>query len=281
MLIPAITGFAYQRLVALGGEKANVATWLVSPRFKVSDDLMIYGRAASGYRPGGPNPAPPTGGVPLTFQPDKLIQYEVGFKASAMNKKLSVDAALFYTDWNNIQIQTSAGGFNYLVNGGSARSQGGEVTIRLQPATGLTFGVNAAYTDAKLTADAPQAKGVDGDRLPYVPRLSGSLTADYGAAVSGTTKLNLGAAFNYTGSRLSDYSGSFPKHLSAYATVDLRAGLDFGTFSLSAFARNITDKRAIVVVGTESLATNNTPGAAYGAGVLTPRTIGLEAAIKF
>jgi iron complex outermembrane recepter protein len=247
----------------------------------VSDDFMIYGRAASGYRPGGPNPAPPAGGVPLTFQPDRLIQYEVGFKASAMNRKLTVDAALFYTDWNDIQIQTSAGGFNFLVNGGKARSQGGEVTIRLQPATGLSFGVNAAYTDAKLTSDAPRAKGINGDRLPYVPRFSGSFTADYTATLSGNTKLNLGGAVNYVDSRTSDYSGNFPKHLPAYATVDLRAGLDFGQFNLSAFARNITDKRAIVVVGTELLATNNTAGSPYAAGVLTPRTIGLEASIKF
>lgn len=281
LLIPAITGFAYKQLIALGGEKANVATWLVSPRFRVSDDFMIYARAASGYRPGGPNPAPPAGGVPLTFQPDRLIQYEAGFKASAMNNKLTVDAALFTTDWNNIQIQTSAGGFNFLVNGGSARSKGGEVTIRLQPTTGLTFGVNAAYTDAKLTADAPRAKGIKGDRLPYVPRWSGSFTADYSAALSGDTKLNLGAAVNYTGNRLSDYSGNFPKHLPSYATVDLRAGLDFGNFNLSAFARNLTDKRAIVVAGTGSLAANNTAGATYYAGVLTPRTIGLEASVKF
>ena len=281
LLIPAITGFAYRQLIALGSEKANVATWLVSPRFKVSDDFMIYGRAASGYRPGGPNPAPPSGGVPLTFQPDRLIQYEVGFKASAMNRKLSVDAALFYTDWNNIQVQTSAGGFNFIVNGGKARSQGGEVTVRLQPATGLSFAVNAAYTDAKLTSDAPRAKGLNGDRLPYVPRFSGAFTADYSTTLSGDTKLNIGGAVNYVDSRISDYSGNFPKHLPAYATVDLRAGLDFGKFNLSAFARNLTDKRAIVVVGTELLATNNTAGSPYAAGVLTPRTIGLEASVKF
>jgi D-lactate dehydrogenase (cytochrome) len=51
--------------------------------------------------------------------------------------------------------------------------------------------------------------------------------------------------------------------------------------NLSAFARNLTDKRAVVVAGTGSLATNNTAGATYYAGVLTPRTIGLEASVKF
>ena len=114
-----------------------------------------------------------------------------------------------------------------------------------------------------------------------MPRLSGSFTADYSAPLSGDTKLNLGAAVNYSGNRASDYSGNFPKRLPAYATVDLRAGVDFGKFNLSAFARNVTDKRAIVVVGTELLAANNTAGSPYAAGVLTPRTIGLEASIKF
>ena len=34
---------------------ANAFTYLVTPRFKVSPDLMVYARIASGYRAGGPN----------------------------------------------------------------------------------------------------------------------------------------------------------------------------------------------------------------------------------
>ena len=269
------------RLVVPGSEKADITTWLVSPRFRVSDTVMIYGRAATGYRPGGPNPAPPTGNVPLTFRPDKLTQYEVGLKASTADRKLSLDTALFYTDWNDVQIQTSGGGFNYLVNGGTVRSQGAETTLRFQPTRAFSLGANVGYTDARLTANAPAAGGLDGDRLPYVPKLSGSLTADYSANMGGDASANFGATLNYIGERFTDYSNRFRKTLPDYVTIDLRAGITSGAFSLSAFARNVTDKRAIIVASQQGLAPSATPGAFYGAAVNQPRTIGAEAAFRF
>ncbi|MDX3899262.1 MAG: TonB-dependent receptor [Sphingobium sp.] len=269
------------RLIVLGTESANITTWLVSPRFRMSDTLMIYGRVGTGYRPGGPNPAPPVGGIPLTFDPDKLIQYEVGIKTSTADRKLSLDAALFYTDWKHVQIQTSGGGFNYLVNGGRARSQGGELSLRYQPTRAFTLGANVGYTDAKLTSDAPAAGGLDGDRLPYVPRVSGALTADYSMELSGSTTLTLGATANYISNRTSDYANRFPKKLEGYATFDLRAGIGNDAWTLSAFVKNLTDKRAIIVAGTQGLAPSNTPGAFYSAAVNQPRVIGAEAAIRF
>lgn len=276
-----VTGATTATLAANGKESAGITTWLVSPRFKASDNLMFYGRAANGYRPGGPNPAPPTGGIPLTFDPDKLTQYEVGFKAQSGDHKFTADAALFYTDWNHVQIQTSGGGFNYLVNGGTARSQGGELSLAYRTGTGLSFGANAGYTDAKLTANAPAAGGLTGDRLPYVPQWTGSLSVDYAAELGGSMKANFGASANYVGDRRSDYSNKFPKMLPAYTTFDLRAGISGGQWSLSAFAKNIGDKRAFVVVGQEGLAANATAGQFYSASLIQPRTIGAEFALKF
>lgn len=269
------------RLIVPGTESADVTTWLVSPRFRVSDNLMVYGRVGTGYRPGGPNPAPPTGNIPLTFQPDKLIQYELGLKASSTDRAFSLETALFYTDWNNVQIQTSGGGFNYLVNGGAARSQGGELTVRYQPSRAFTVAANVGYTDARLTANAPAAGGLDGDRLPYVPLWSGSLSADYSADLGGTTQANFGATVNFVSDRRSDYSNRFPKMLDGYATIDLRAGIGNGRWDLSAFVKNATDKRAIVVTGQQGLAPSATPGAFYSAAVNQPRIIGAEASIRF
>ncbi|MBB4153964.1 outer membrane receptor protein involved in Fe transport [Sphingomonas jinjuensis] len=270
------------RLIVPGKESADVTTWMVSPRFRPSDNLTVYARAATGYRPGGPNPAPPTSTtVPLVFQPDRLTQYEVGLKAQGMDRKVSLETALFYTDWNDIQIQTSGGGFNYLVNGGSARSQGAEATLRIQPATGLNLTGNVGYTDAKLTSAAPAAGGLDGDRLPYVPRWAGSVNADYSAPLGGDTALTLGASANYTGDRISDYANRFPKRLGAFTTFDLRAGVQTGAISLSVFARNITDKRAYLITQQQGLAPSNTSGAFYAAAVNQPRLIGAEAAFRF
>ena len=72
-----------RRLIVPGSEKADITTWLVSPRFSVSDNFMVYGRVAIGLSPRWSEPRRrPPATSPLTFQPDKLTQYEVGFKAS-------------------------------------------------------------------------------------------------------------------------------------------------------------------------------------------------------
>ena len=248
------------RRVNTGTEKANIVTYLVSPRYRFSPNAMIYARVASGYRPGGPNAVPPpsVAVAPTTFAPDRLTQYEVGFKGTLLDRVLTVDLAAFYTDWKDIQIQTSAGGFNFFVNGGSARSQGGEATLKLSPVSGLNFGLNAAYTDAHLTTIAPAAGGVNGDRLPYVARYSGSLTAEYNLQLRDRLSAVIGGSVDYMGRRRSDYSTRFPKDLPAYATLNVRAGVTFGDATLTAFARNLTDKRAFIVVASEGLANSNT-----------------------
>jgi outer membrane receptor protein involved in Fe transport len=272
------------RRINTGDEKANIFTYLVSPRFKINPDMMIYGRVSTGYRPGGPNAVPPPSvfpDAPLQFNPDKLTSYEIGYKASFMDRKVTLDAALFYTDWKDIQIQTSAGGFNFFVNGGSARSKGGEVTLRVMPTRGLLLGLNAGYTLAKLASDAPAAGGVDGDRLPYVPKVQGSLTGEYKTPAFGDFDATIGGAVNHTSSRESDYSNRFSKRLPAYTTFDLRAGIEDKRFSLSVFAKNIGDKRGVLVLAQQGLAPSATAGQVYGAAVIQPRTIGAEAALRF
>ena len=68
----------------------------------------------------------------------------VGYNSELFDSTLSFDAALFYTDWQKIQIETSAGGFKFYVNGGSAVSQGGELTVLYKLLAGLTLGLNGS-----------------------------------------------------------------------------------------------------------------------------------------
>ncbi len=55
--------------------KTEPFTYLLTPRFQVSADLMVYARLASGYRAGGPNGNQCTAvGFPCQFEPDKTTQ---------------------------------------------------------------------------------------------------------------------------------------------------------------------------------------------------------------
>jgi iron complex outermembrane receptor protein len=266
--------------INVGAESGRIVTYQISPRFKITPDMMVYGRIATGYRPGGPNAVPPPSVIvaPDTFAPDKLTSYEVGYKASFLDRSVVLDAALFYTDWRDIQVQTSAGGFNYFVNGGSARSQGGEVTVRWAPARGLNLGLNGAYTDARLTAPAVAAGGADGDRLPFVPKWSGSLTADYQWRLGGNLDAFVGGSVNYTGERISNFSGKAPHQVPSYTTVNLRAGVTYDTWTLSIYGKNIGDERGIVSLASETLVVSANP---FAASVIQPRVVGAELSVKF
>ncbi len=127
---------------------------------------MAYARVASGFRPGGGNLVFP--GVPVTFDPDKTYNYEVGLKGDFLNHALSVDTSLYYIDWRNIQVlERTTTNHAYTGNGGRAKSEGVEFAVTGRPWTGFTVTGWADYDKAVLTENLPATAtvvGVVGDR---------------------------------------------------------------------------------------------------------------------
>ncbi|WP_422012848.1 TonB-dependent receptor [Roseateles sp.] len=262
-------------------------TYLLTARFKPTATDSIYARAASGYRPGGPSAAPPTTGRPPVVGADSLTSAEAGWKTVAAGGKVSFEAAVFRTRWQDIQIQTSAQGANFFVNGGRARSQGLEATLGWHPLAALGLRASLGRTDARLTEDttrvllnagtvAETPLGRRGDRLPFVPRATGSLGADYRCALSGGWAASVNGAVNRIGSRLSDYGGKAPITVPGYTTVHLGAAVENTTWRLSAYVKNLADRRGLTFLADRGLAPL-TPNAPAAAGIVTPRTVGVEA----
>jgi iron complex outermembrane receptor protein len=258
---------------------ANIETYLATARFHLDDRNMLYARAASGYRPGGPNLAvkdPVTGqfvGV-TNFQADKLWNYEVGAKLQPA-KWLLVDATVFYMDWTDIQLQGVSNGLGIFANGGKADSKGVETSVVVIPLQNWTINGSFAYTDAKLDDPVPDLDATTGEHLPNVPRFSSTVATDYRFALL-SQKSDVGAAWNYMGSRNAGFEGSdelayVPLH--SYSTVDLHTGMDFGRYNLNLYAKNVFDKWAVVSVDTSDTL--------YRAAVLHPRTIGLMFTASF
>lgn len=263
--------------------KEGVFTYSAAPKIKFGRNASVYARVAKGFRPGGPNALAP--GAPasaLAYRSDSTINYEVGVKAQTADRKFSIELAGFHIDWSRIQllttIQTSAGPFNFNGNGGKARSDGAELTAIARPTGGLEFSLIGAITHARLTEDSPAAGGFDGDRLPYSPRYSVSVNGDYRWNVAGDTSAFVGGSLR----SLSKQSGPFDvlyrttygqrSNIPAYEVVDLRAGADFGRFSIEAYAKNVNNadgKLSVTSLGVY-------PAGAIGTGVIRPRTIGLS-----
>lgn len=266
--------------------QANAFTYLITPRFKVSRDLMIYSRIASGYRAGGPNPDASLYGLPLAYKPDKTVNYEIGAKGQLLDGALSFDASLYYIDWKDIQIQLRdpTSGLAYFTNGGKARSQGAELSLQSRPSEGLTIRANASVGAAKLTQDMPKGAGIgfSGDRLPYSSKFSGSLSIDQDIPLNGMSAF-VGATASYVGDRYADFAPAarfYRTRLPSYTSFDLRSGLTWDTWRWTLFVKNLTDERGLIGGGPRR-AGGGAIGDPFYVNYVQPRTIGLSVSKVF
>jgi iron complex outermembrane receptor protein len=269
----------------------SVFTYSLAPRFELSDNTSIYARVASGYRPGGPNvlrPNPPPG-VKSTYKSDRLTNYEVGVKTD-LGRRLSFDASAFLLKWQDIQLFQQVNNVGFNANGGKATSQGVEAQLSWRPVRGLQLLANGAITDAKLDDDAPDAGGFSGDWLPWVPRVSFSLNADYDWMLSPDLHAYVGAGWHYVGKQSSEFDAAYAlehghqRRIDPYGVVDLRAGVDFHQFTVEAYVQNLTNSRGLTFAGliTDALTGEPAlPGGAVSAAIIRPRTIGLTLTANF
>jgi outer membrane receptor protein involved in Fe transport len=243
---------------------------------------MLYGRIATGYRPGGPNALPPIAppDVPREYGADKTTNYEVGFRTSQLEGHLSADIALFYVDWKDIQLLEQVDGTGINGNGGTAKSSGVEWTFAYIPIRGLTFNWTGAYTNAYLTDSAPAVHGNEGDSLPYAPKWSTAIDGEYSWPVFSNYKAFVGATWSYVGSRRTDFAASqdglSQVELPSYNTIAARAGVENDRYSIALFGRNLSDSRGIT-----NYLSSGAPGLAGEIAVIQPLTIGVTLAVKF
>ncbi|MBV8909274.1 MAG: TonB-dependent receptor, partial [Gammaproteobacteria bacterium] len=262
-------------------------TYSVAPRWHVSRNTMVYGRLATGYRPGGANALPPV--VPLRVQTqyraDRTTNYELGTRTDLLDNRLSVDVDAFLVEWKKIQLFEFVDNFGINANGGGARSKGVEWTLGLTPVTGLTLTLTGAYADAYLTSSAPNAGGNDGDQLPYAPKWSGSLDGDYTWLAFSDYNAFAGATWSRTGSRFSDFSATLgartlepsPRpELPGYNSVNLRAGLENARWTFEIYCRNVGDVRGIAYY-----TNSGAPNFGASVGYVQPRTFGAAITVRF
>jgi iron complex outermembrane receptor protein len=268
--------------VASGSSSESPTTYLAAAKYTLSDTSNVYFRAASGYRPGGPNVLKADTDrniVQPMFKSDSLWSYELGYKADLLDRKLSLEAALYDIEWRDVQQPTRSGGFVFVTNAGGARIRGGELTLNWKPSKEWRFTANAALIDARLTEDAKGLDAKAGTRLPQTPRFATTLGVTRNFSIADHPAY-FGISARYIGKRDAGYPGSsvIPSiKMPAYTLVDLQAGIDFQRFSLAAYVRNLANKRGIVSIDTGLAANPNLVQAA-----LAPsRTIGLTVNVPF
>ncbi|WEK00220.1 MAG: TonB-dependent receptor [Candidatus Sphingomonas phytovorans] len=264
----------------------NAVTLLVVPQYKISDDLMLYARFATGYRPGGPNASANVFNLPGTFGADKTKNYEAGIKGSAFDRQLTFDISGYHIDWNNIQVTVvdPATQFSYFSNGGQARSDGFEGSLEFRTRQGFRLTANASYNIAEFSrTPPPNLYAANGAWLPFAPRYSGSASADQDLAINDSWTASFGGTVTYIGKRYGIFASNATGVrvvLPQYTSLDLRAGIHDKHWTIGLFVQNVTDKRG-VISSTARRASRATLSDIFYTNFIQPRTIGVSVARKF
>jgi iron complex outermembrane recepter protein len=252
-------------------------TYLVTPQVKVTDEVMVYARFASGYRPTRPNTQ--LEGIPRQSKPDETQNYEVGLKAVLPSLRLMLDTSIYHIDWKDIQLsfRVPVTQFVYVGNAGAARSDGVELATTWEPTSRLSFRGTFSFANARLSEDFPATSdyaGRAGDRLPFTSKTAGALSVEQAFPLS-IGKAFIGGTVSYVGDRKGIFIASPDRQdLPAYGRLDLQAGVQHVDWTLTAYANNVTNERGILNGGRGYFFP---PARIY----ITPRLIGLTITKSF
>ncbi len=269
-------------------ETFNKVTWKGNLSYKFSDSLLGYGTVSTGFRGGGLNAvSEPFEPIPAAYAPDSLTNFEVGAKGRLLDGLFDYQADVYFIRWNNIQVQetTADAAFVYQGNAGEAKVKGLELELTAHPVQYLTASLAGSWQEAYLANGASQAQyklnptlGRTGDGIPNVPRVQANFGLNYRRPIMNGWDGMAAADLTFRGRENSYFSSALlsvgppPVHenipLSPYTMVNLRLGLINGPWSVTAFARNLTDKRAQV----SAINSSQDPDALLS---VRPRTIGL------
>ncbi len=235
--------------------------------YKLDDSWSAYVSYSKGYMPGGYNFFATSGTADdNSFEPQVSTNYEIGFKAQT--EKLTLSAALFYMDIEDIHVYRYEGGFLATItdNAEKAHSLGAELeatywltdAFQLSAAVGV---IEAKYDDY----DAGDLGVFDGERIEQTP----DYTVNLGAAYYHPNGFYGRADLNMVG-KTAFFSNTerFPEQ-GAYTLLDAHIGYSADRWEIFAYGKNLTDEEYIIGyrgTGSVSLASFNDPRT-FGIGV--------------
>jgi iron complex outermembrane receptor protein len=273
------------RPVSTVKSKENGTLLKFNVAWQASSNTLLYATASQGFRPGGANQVIGLAADLTPYSADSLWNYEIGSKFQLLDRKLTLNLAAYQINWDNMQVsgRTTNGAFSFLSNAGAARIRGGEIEASIRPARGLSFSASGTYVDAKLTEDQVNdsvvGAGRVGDRIPYIPHWSGSLSGEYTVPVTSALDFYMRGDFNYVGSSFSEFrpTNVYRVEIPDYSLTNVRFGFEHAASDTGVylFVNNVFDAVAI------NRASRSSTANSYSATAAAPRTIGLNVRHRF
>jgi iron complex outermembrane receptor protein len=280
------------------GEQSDSAEWSnfnpsLTADYSWNDNINTFAKVVTAYKSGGYNVRSTEDGFSPPFDEEHMVSYELGLKSSWLNNRVSVNAALFHADYQDMQLQQITNNATIFLtdvfNVGEAQIDGFELDVMAVLLPGLTMQLSYGYTDADFVEYIDQRSGsategenvADQAEMPYAPEHNYTLGFEYQRGLgAGPIILTASLDYQWTDERYGtafndDMSGFF---LDDYGLLNTRVALSdialgFTNLSLALWGRNLAD---------EEYKVHSISLGAYQAGYFgEPKSYGMDLTLSF
>jgi iron complex outermembrane receptor protein len=262
----------------------------VSPKgvlqYEFSDDALAYASVSKGFKSGGFAGQPPEAPIPK-FAPEDVTNYEIGLKAEFFGNRLRTNVAVFYSEYDDLQLQS------FDLNGlpatatANARNSGIELEIMARLTEHFTVRGGASFTDPEYVHYISQQPGfsdpahtfdMSGKRIGGMPSRDANLILDYELPIGSSGTLGLQAQIVHAGDIRTEFGSTL--WAPSYTKGDVNVSWEplSEAWKLTAWVNNVTDK--LYYRGGGPLAKYQTDSIRLGL-IADPRSYGLSMTYRF
>lgn len=270
-LIDQVANNSAGAFTSQGDHSSTTMVGDISLQKNFNKDVMVYGTFAKGYKPGAYNTAAQLGSNAelQPVDPEDINHFELGTKGAYFSRHVTVNAALFHTQYKNYQIQVFDTGSQWpapliLDNAAEAQTDGLELDVvwKIDPTLQVNF--NSAFINAKFVSytGAPcynsqvtatgcitdstgfQSQDLSGKGMPDSPKTKFNISFDKSFSPAGPFDYDFGGNYAWR-SKTNMQANQNPETVQdsfGILNLSLTARSKTGSYSVTVFANNVTDQ---------------------------------------
>ena len=238
----------------------------ISVQYLGFNNTMLFASAGIGYKAGGFDGSGLNGSQGNTvdensgfeFDDEKATNFEFGIKAEPIKNTLQVNATLFYTLYDDLQVSEFNGNAFVVKNAAETKVKGIELDSRWAINQSWQLSANLAvldfeyeqYASASPTVMQSELLGqafqdLTGQTGAFAPDYSGNIAIDYNTEVFSNLTLSSNLALNFSDDYFLEQDLDPIAKQSAFEKLNLRIelGSSEGDWSVALLAKNLTDKQ--------------------------------------
>jgi iron complex outermembrane recepter protein len=218
----------------------DIAETMLLPKlglvYKTSPDHSFGLTVRQGYTPGGGSTDDKTNQF-YEFGKEEVTTYELSSRSSLFDKRLTLNANLFYNSFKNYQALLN----RRFINIPKGESYGLEVSADASVNSSLQLFASLGLLQSKVKESIANSPQIVGNQFGY----AAPLTSSFGFKQQLDMGFYLSGDVNYTGEYYSDVSNNDQLKAGKYTVANLQVGYEKDAYAVRAYVKNLLNDNVI------------------------------------